>query len=180
MPKTGAAISVNGRSANFARRSFSIFFLALSIALLAGCGAPGEPQPPSPPIPAADHAILPHISRATACSSSLRFRDAAFPANVSPNLPPWKFFAARSSQTASPDNKSFKLVYTIPGALADVYATQRQNSIYRSAARRRVARASRRRLRLPSAHPRLQEKRFCRLEYRQRQSLSSRGKNRFA
>jgi hypothetical protein len=42
-----------------------------------------------------------------------------------------------------PDNKSFRLVYTIPGALADTYAAQGKNPVYGSDCGGRTAGAPR-------------------------------------
>jgi hypothetical protein len=114
---------VNGRSANFARlRRFQFPVFALSIALLSGCGAPGEPQPPSPPVPVA---ITDLAARQQGNGVQLIFtlpgRSVSGERLSEP--PAMEIFRGSLKPNDAPDNKSFKLVYTIPGALADVYAT---------------------------------------------------------
>jgi hypothetical protein len=115
---------VNGRSANFScHQRFHFSIAMLGFLLLGGCGAPGEPQPPSPPIPSP-------ISDLTARQQgngvqlvfTLPVRTVAGERLAEP--PAIEIFRGALKPNGSPDNKSFKLVFTIPGALADHYATQ--------------------------------------------------------
>jgi len=112
------------RSANSPlRKAFPILFVGLLFGFVAGCGAPGDPQPPSPPIPAP-------ISDLTARQQgngvqlvfTLPARTVSGDRLAEP--PAMEIFRGSVKLNGSPDNKTFKLVYTIPGALADAYASQ--------------------------------------------------------
>jgi len=115
---------VNGRSTitncqpRFDMR-FSIFlFLAL-----AGCGAPGEPQPPSPPVPSPIADLAAHQQgNGVRLIFTLPGRTAGGERLSEP--PAVEIFRGTVKSNGSADHKTFKLVYTIPGALADVYETQ--------------------------------------------------------
>lgn len=93
---------------------FSVFFLA------AGCGAPGDPTPPSPPVPAA---ITDLTSQQAGDGVQLSF---TLPArSISGDkltLPPAvEILRGVLKPDGSPDSKSFRVVYTIPGALVGDY-----------------------------------------------------------
>jgi hypothetical protein len=112
------------RSANFPlRKAFPILFFGLLFALVAGCGAPGDPQPPSPPIPAP---ISDLTARQQGNGVQLVFtlpgRTVSGDRLAEP--PAMEIFRGSVKLNGSPDHKTFKLVYTIPGALADAYASQ--------------------------------------------------------
>jgi hypothetical protein len=115
---------VTGRSANPPRQPrVNIFIGFLGVLLLAGCGAPGEPQPPSPPIPATISDLSAHQQgNGVQLAFTLPARTVA--GERLAELPATEIFRGALKPNGSPDNKSFKLVYTIPGALADVYTTQ--------------------------------------------------------
>ena len=91
--------------------------------MLAGCGAPGEPQPPSPPVPVAITDLAAHqLGNGMQLTFTLPGRTVAGDRLVEP--PAIEIFRGKVKLNGSPENKSFKLVYTIPGALADVYTAQ--------------------------------------------------------
>jgi len=115
---------VNGRSANLPRRQrFFPYFVILSFLLLGGCGAPGEPQPPSPPIPSAINDLAAHqLGNGVQLVFTLPSHTVAGERLLSP--PAIEIFRGSLKSNGSPDGKSFKLVYTVPGALADSYAGQ--------------------------------------------------------
>lgn len=98
---------------------FSIFLLLV----LSGCGAPGEPQAPSPPVPSP---IQDLTARQQGNGVQLIFTMPGHAVSgdrlVQP--PATEIFRGALKPDGSPDNKSFKLVYTIPGALAGAYSTQ--------------------------------------------------------
>lgn len=101
--------------------------LGLEIAILGllfgGCGAPGEPQPPSPPIPASIGDLsAQQQGKGVQLVFTLPLRTVAGERLAEP--PAIEIFRGSLQPNGSPDNKTFKLVYTIPGALANSYAAQ--------------------------------------------------------
>ena len=107
--------------ANFLPKTIPV--VLLSLGLLSGCGAPGEPVPPSPPIPTAITDLTAHQQgNGVQLVFTLPGRTVAGDRLAEP--PAMEIFRGAIKSNGSPDNKSFKLVYTIPGALADVYASQ--------------------------------------------------------
>lgn len=100
--------------------SFSVRVLTFAFLFVAGCGAPGEPTPPSPPIPAA---ITDLSAQQAGDGVQLTF---TLPANtVSGDRltapPAVEFVRGISNPDGSPNVKSFRVVYTIPGSLVDNY-----------------------------------------------------------
>lgn len=103
---------------------FSAFHFLISIFLLSSCGAPGEPTPPSPPIPTAitdlsvrqsgDGALL-TLTLPTHTVTNERLTE---PPSV-------EIFRGTLKPDGKPDNKSFRLVYTLPGALLDTYTNEK-------------------------------------------------------
>jgi hypothetical protein len=115
---------VNGRSANLPRQQrFVLSIVIFSFSLLGGCGAPGEPQPPSPPIPSTVNDLAAHQQgNGVQLVFTLPSRTVAGEKLTEP--PAIEIFRGSLKSNGSPDSKSFKLVYTIPGALTDSYAAQ--------------------------------------------------------
>ncbi len=115
---------MNGRSANLPRQlRFDFSFLILGFLLLGGCGAPGEPQPPSPPIPSAVNDLAAH-QQGNGVQLVFTLPGHTVGGDRLAEPPAIEIFRGSLKSNGSPDNKSFKLVYTIPGALADSYAAQ--------------------------------------------------------
>jgi fibronectin type 3 domain-containing protein len=111
---------VNGRSA---KQRFLFCVVILNFLLLGGCGAPGEPQPPSPPIPSPINDLAAHQQgNGVQLVFTLPGHTVAGDRLSSP--PAIEIFRGALKPNGSPDSKSFKLVYTIPGALANSYAAQ--------------------------------------------------------
>ena len=98
---------------------FSIFFFAV------GCGAPGEPTPPSPPIPTP---VSDLAARQSGDGAQLTFtlpvRTVAGERLAEP--PAVEIFRGSLKPDGKPDNKSFHLVYTLPGALLDTYINEKR------------------------------------------------------
>lgn len=115
---------MNGRSANLPRQQrFVLSIVIFGFLLLGGCGAPGEPQPPSPPVPSTVNDLAAHQQgNGVQLVFTLPSRTVAGEKLAEP--PAIEIFRGSLKSNGSPDNKSFKLVYTIPGALADSYAAQ--------------------------------------------------------
>ena len=96
------------------------YFLFSAFLLLAGCGAPGEPTPPSPPVPAA---IGDLSARQAGDGVQLTFTMPEKTINGDRLAEPPSIEVLRGALRAdgSADSKSFRVVYTIPGALANNY-----------------------------------------------------------
>ena len=115
---------MNGRrTITYCQRRFDIALYIFILLALGGCGAPGEPQPPSPPVPSpiSDLAAQ-QQGKGVRLVFTLPTRTAAGERLSEP--PAIEIFRGAVKPNGSADNKTFKLVYTIPGALADVYQTQ--------------------------------------------------------
>jgi hypothetical protein len=100
---------------------FPIFYFLFSIFLFAiGCGAPGEPVPPTPLVPVA---IQDLAARQVGDTAELSF---TLPANSTsgeklPGPPAVEILRGSVKPDGSADAKSFRVVYTIPGALVENY-----------------------------------------------------------
>ncbi|HET8922696.1 MAG TPA: hypothetical protein VFN26_06820 [Candidatus Acidoferrum sp.] len=88
--------------------------------LAVGCGAPGEPTPPTPPVPAPVSDLAAHQAGDgaqlvfTLPSISVTGDKLAAPPAV-------EILRGNLKTGGSPDTKSFRVVYTIPGVLVDNY-----------------------------------------------------------
>jgi len=115
--RKGTAFHIAKRPAPF----YSIFNFLFSIFLFAiGCGAPGEPVPPSPPIPTA---IQDLAAKQAGDGVQLSF---TLPSNsISgerlPATPAVEVIRGSVKPDGAADAKSFRVVYTIPGALVENY-----------------------------------------------------------
>jgi hypothetical protein len=99
---------------------FGVCAFALLPLVVGGCGAPGEPTPPSPPVPVV--------------VSDLNARQAGDGVQLTFTLPAKTIKGERLTEPpsvevlrgalkadGSPDNNSFRVVYTVPGALVGKY-----------------------------------------------------------
>jgi len=90
----------------------------------AACGAPGEPTPPSPPIPAAVTDLVARQSGdGVLLTLTLPTRTVTNERLTEP--PAVEIFRGAIKPDGKPDNKSFRLVYTLPGALLDTYTNEK-------------------------------------------------------
>jgi hypothetical protein len=112
------------RHAGSARfRRFAFLTSALAFLFTIGCGAPGEPTPPSPPIPVAVTDLVAHqagdgvqLVFTLPAKSVTGDRLASHPAI--------EIVRGALKPDGSPDAKSFRVVYTIPGALVENYVAE--------------------------------------------------------
>jgi hypothetical protein len=115
--RKGTALHITKRPAPF----FPIFHFLLSIFVIsAGCGAPGEPVPPTPPVPVAIKDLAAHQA---GDGVQLSF---ALPTNTISGQklaapPAVEILRGAVKPDGSADAKSFRVVYTIPGALVENY-----------------------------------------------------------
>jgi hypothetical protein len=115
--RKGTALHITKRPAPF----FTIFHFLLSIFVIsAGCGAPGEPVPPTPPVPVAIKDLAAHQA---GDGVQLSF---ALPTNTISGQklaapPAVEILRGAVKPDGSADAKSFRVVYTIPGALVENY-----------------------------------------------------------
>src|SRR5260370_14502443 len=115
--ETGAAVSVNGRSANLHRQLlFDFSFVILGFLLLGGCGAPGEPQPPSPPIPSAVNDLAAH-QQGNGVQLVFTLPGHTVGGDRLAEPPAIESLRGPLKSNRSLGNKSFKLDYTIVAAL---------------------------------------------------------------
>jgi hypothetical protein len=117
--RKGTALHNTKRPAQFS----AIFHFLFSIVLFSsGCGAPGEPVPPTPPVPAAIGDLAAHQAgdgvqlSFTLPSNTISGQKLAVPPAV-------EILRGAVKPDGSADAKSFRVVYTIPGALVENYRT---------------------------------------------------------
>jgi hypothetical protein len=100
---------------------FVLFHFSFSILLLtAGCGAPGDPVPPSPPVPAAIKDLTAHQA-GDGVELSFTLPSNSISGEKLPAPPAVEILRGTVRPDGSADAKSFRVVYTIPGALVDNY-----------------------------------------------------------
>jgi hypothetical protein len=100
---------------------FSVFHFLISIFLFtAGCGAPGDPVPPSARVPARINDLT---ARQAGDGVQLSFTlpSISITGEKLPSPPAVEILRGVTRADGSADPKSFRLVYTIPGALVDSY-----------------------------------------------------------
>jgi hypothetical protein len=108
-----------------AARTGSFVFLVSALAFLcgAGCGAPGEPTPPSPPVPLAISDLTAHqAGDGVQLIFTLPTKTVAGDRLASP--PAVEVVRGMPKADGSPDARSFRVVYTIPGALVENYVVE--------------------------------------------------------
>ena len=115
--RKGTARHIAKRPALF----FLIFHLLFSMFLFsAGCGAPGEPVPPSPPVPAAIKDLATHQA-GDGVELSFTLPSTSVSGEKLPASPAVEILRGAVKPDGSADAKSFRVVYTIPGALVGNY-----------------------------------------------------------
>jgi hypothetical protein len=103
--------------------SFAFLVSALPFLCGAGCGAPGEPTPPSPPVPVAITDLTAHqAGDGVQLIFTLPLKTVAGDRLASP--PAVEVVRGMPKADGSPDAKSFRVVYTIPGALVENYVAE--------------------------------------------------------
>src|SRR5256714_1302597 len=113
-----------GTEIRIARRPaqiFAISYFPFSILpLTAGCGAPGDPVPPSLPVPVAIKALAAHQA-GDGVQLSFTLPANSISGEKLPAPQAVEILRGTVKSDGSADSKSFRVVYTIPGALVDSY-----------------------------------------------------------
>jgi hypothetical protein len=100
---------------------FATFYFLYSIFLIsAGCGAPGNPVPPSPPVPAAINDLAAHQA-GDGVELTFTLPSSSIAGEKLPGSPAVEILRGNVKPDGSADAKSFRVVYTIPGALVANY-----------------------------------------------------------
>lgn len=100
---------------------FAIFYFLFSIFLISsGCGAPGNPVPPSPPVPAAINDLAAHQA-GDGVELTFTLPSSSISGERLPASPAVEILRGNTKPDGSADAKSFRVVYTIPGALMANY-----------------------------------------------------------
>jgi hypothetical protein len=111
---------VKGRSAKTSIQPGVRFIVPILSLLFHGCGAPGEPQPLSPPVPTAVSDLAAH-QQGNGVQLVFTLPSHTTTGQRLAQPPAAEIFRGRLKPDGQPDNGSFRLVYTIPGALAHAY-----------------------------------------------------------
>ncbi len=103
----------------------SVFLSVIFASFLGGCGAPGEPTAPSPPIPTA---ITDLSARQAGDGVQLTFTlpTKTIRGDRLTEPPSIEVLRGALKSDGSPDTKSFRIVYTIPGSLVNNYRAAEQ------------------------------------------------------
>ena len=103
---------------------FSIFhFLFFIFLFSAGCGAPGEPTPPVPPVPTAITDLTAHQA-GDGVELTFTLPSRSISGEKLASLPAIEILRGAVKAGDLADAKSLRLVYTIPGALAESYRAE--------------------------------------------------------
>jgi len=118
--RKGAGIRIASRPVQV----LGISYLPFSILLLtAGCGAPGDPVPPSPPVPVAVRDLTVHQA-GDGVQLSFTLPANSISGEKLPAPPAVEILRGTVKSDGLADSKSFRVVYTIPGALLDSYRAE--------------------------------------------------------
>jgi hypothetical protein len=101
------------------RISICVFFLA------AGCGAPGDPIPPTPPVPAAITDLSAHQA-GDGVELVFTLPAKSVSGEKLATAPAVEILRGALKPSGSPDAKTFRVVYTIPGTLIENYRAKDQ------------------------------------------------------
>ncbi len=105
-------------------RTASLLALALSVLLFfAGCGAPGEPVAPSPRIPTPVTDLTAHQA-GDGVQLIFTLPSKTITGDKLSEAPSVEILRGALKPDGTPDNKSFRVIYTIPGTMLDNYLAE--------------------------------------------------------
>src|SRR5260370_4635337 len=113
--RKGTALNITKGPAQF----FTIFLFSIFL-FSAGWGAPGEPVPPSPPVPVAIRDLAAHQA-GDGVQLSFPLPSHSISGEKLAGPPAVEILRGTVKSDGSADTRSFRVVYTIPGALMDSY-----------------------------------------------------------
>ncbi len=102
---------------------FTTFLHSGVTLVLLGCGAPGEPTPPSPPVPVGV-TDLSAQQAGDAVQLTFTLPGKTITGDKLAEPPAVEILRGALKPDGTPDNNSFRVVYTIPGSLMDNYAAE--------------------------------------------------------
>ena len=105
--------------------SFDFRILLIAVFCIAGCGAPGEPTPPSPPVATAINDLSAHQA-GDGAQLTFTMPTKAITGDRLAQPPAVEILRGTPKPDGSPDLKSFRVVYTIPGSLVESYLAEGQ------------------------------------------------------
>ena len=106
------------------RRIASLLALMLSVlSVLAGCGAPGEPVAPSPQVPTPVTDLTAHQA-GDGVQLIFTLPGKTIAGDKLSEVPSVEIFRGALKPDGTPDNKSFRVIYTIPGSMLDNYLAE--------------------------------------------------------
>ncbi len=112
------------RHADFARfSSFAVRISALTCLFAASCGAPGEPVPPTPPVPLAVTDLSAHQA-GDGVQLIFTLPGKTITGDRLAEPPAVEIVRGAPKPDGSPDTKSFRVDYTIPGSLVGNYVSE--------------------------------------------------------
>jgi hypothetical protein len=116
-PKNQSAFRLFLQTASLLALSFS----ALSV--LAGCGAPGEPLAPSPQVPTPVTDLTAHQA-GEGVQLIFTLPTKTITGDKLSEAPSVEILRGSLKSDGTPDNKSFQIIYTIPGSMLDNYLAE--------------------------------------------------------
>jgi hypothetical protein len=108
----------------FTLQPASLLVLVFSVSsFLAGCAAPGEPVAPSPQVPAPVTDLTAHQA-GDGVQLIFTLPDKTIIGDKLSEAPSIEIFRGALKPDGTPDNKSFRVIYTIPGTMLDNYLAE--------------------------------------------------------
>jgi hypothetical protein len=111
------------RSGGIRQTASLLRLVLLVLSVLSGCGAPGEPVAPSPQIPTPVTDLAAHQA-GDGVQLIFTLPSKTITGDKLSEAPSIEIFRGALKPDGAPDNKSFRVVYTIPGTMLDNYLAE--------------------------------------------------------